>query len=557
MNIYFSGISGVAIGPLAEIAQDAGHTVTGSDLAENLVTDKLRKKGIPFVIGQDGSYLRETHATTPLDWFVYTAALPENHPELIIAKELGIRVAKRDEFLAELLETHNLKLLAISGTHGKTTTTGLAIWAFKQLGIPVSYSVGTTISFGPSGAYEPGSEYFIYECDEYDKNLLHFSPFLSLLTSIDYDHPDTYPTEEEYKATFRQYVSQSTHTIGWKKDIDYIEQQQNDTIWALDENEVAPFAIPGEHNRRNATLVLKALERLVLGDTTKNTDILNAFPGTDRRFEKLGDNLYSDYGHHPEEIAATLQLASELSEEVVLVYQPHQNWRQHFIRDQYTNQFELAEKIYWLPTYLTRENPDQAVLAPEELTANLTNKDAVEYADLSPNLWDAIQEAREAGKLVLTMGAGTIDQWAREQFNTARTAAVTLIDADGNFILQHRDDKPTINNPGMLTAFGGAVEGDETNREAALRELSEETNLNIEWASNNIHYLTTVFQPTTIQGIPRYITYYSLNGVDKESLETYEGQGFKIIDPKSEAARAYPLSDPTIEMAEAYNKRLN
>jgi len=419
MNIYFSGLGGVGIGPLAEIARDAGHTVTGSDLADGLTTEALRTHGIDVHIGQDGSFLREAHATAPLDWFVHTAALPDNHPELLAAKELGIRTGKRDAFLAEFLKQHNLKLIAISGTHGKTTTTGLAVWAFKQLGIPVSYSVGSTLSFGPSGAYDKDSEYFVYECDEYDKNLLHFSPFLSLLTSIDYDHPDTYPTEEEYKATFRQYIEQSAHTIAWQRDLTYINQPTNEAIWALDENETLGIRLLGKHNRQNATLVFKALEYLGIGSEQENTAALVRFPGTDRRFEKLGDNLYSDYGHHPEEIAATLQRARESSEHIVLVYQPHQNWRQHFIRDQYTDQFELAEKVYWLPTYLTRENPDQAVLTPQELTENLTNKASVDFAELNTSLWDEIQTAREAGKLVLVMGAGTIDSWAREQLSGA------------------------------------------------------------------------------------------------------------------------------------------
>jgi len=415
MNIYFSGLGGVGIGPLAEIAHDAGHTVTGSDLAESRVTTQLQEKGIELTIGQTGEFLRKSHETKPLDWFVHTSALPANHPELLVAKELGIRTGKRDEFLAEFIQTHNLKLIAIAGTHGKTTTTGMAVWTLKQLGIPVSYSVGTTISFGPSGAYEPGSEYFIYECDEYDRNLLHFSPYLSLLTSIDYDHPDTYPTEDEYKATFRQYVGQSQQTIGWKKDIEYISQPVNDSIWALERDEVATVQLPGDHNRRNATLVLKGLEYLGLGDAEKNTAALGDFPGTDRRFEKLANNLYSDYGHHPEEIAATLQLAYELSDQIVLVYQPHQNWRQHFIRDHYTTQFELAEKIYWLPTYLTRENPDQPTLTPQDLTANITNQSAISYADLSDELWDTIQTHRKDGKLVLCMGAGTIDGWVRQK----------------------------------------------------------------------------------------------------------------------------------------------
>lgn len=418
MNIYFSGLGGVGIGPLSEIALDAGHHVTGSDLQEGLVIKQLRARGVKLVIGQDGSYLRETHAKTPLDWFVYTAALPADHPELLAAKELGIRTGKRDEFLAEFLKEHNLKLLAISGTHGKTTTTGMAVWTFKQLGIPVSYSVGTTLSFGPSGAFDPKSEYFIYECDEYDKNLLHFSPFLSLLTSIDYDHPDSYPSESDYKATFRQYVSQSTHTIAWKRDLDYIEQPATDSIWSLSTDETAALPLTGEHNRRNGTLVLKALEYLGYNDAVRNAQVLGTFPGTDRRFEQLASNLYSDYGHHPEEIEATLQLARELSDHIVLVYQPHQNWRQHFIHNQYLNQFEAAEAVIWLPTYLTRENKDQPVLTPQELTANLTNKEAVRYGELNDDLWSEIQVARDNGYLVLCMGAGTIDGWVRERLQS-------------------------------------------------------------------------------------------------------------------------------------------
>ena len=418
MNVYFSGLGGVAIGPLAEIAHDAGHTVFGSDLQESLTTHELRERGFVVTIGQDGSFLRTTHAKTPLDWFVYTAALPDDHPELLAARELGIRTGKRDEFLAEFIADHNLKLVAISGTHGKTTTTGMMIWALKQLGVPVSYSVGSTLSFGPSGAYDAKSEYFVYECDEYDKNLLHFSPYLSLLTSIDYDHPDTYPTEEEYKATFRQYIAQSEQTIAWQRDLTYIDQPVNSTILSLQDDAQIGIRLLGIHNRRNATLVYRALDSLNIATEWDRMGALVKFPGTDRRFEKLADNLYSDYGHHPEEIAATLQRARETSENIVLVYQPHQNWRQHFIRDHYTNQFEQAKKIFWLPTYLTRENPDQPILSPEELTTNITNKEAIEYGDLNDSLWENIQKYRESGYLVLCMGAGTIDGWVREKLNS-------------------------------------------------------------------------------------------------------------------------------------------
>lgn len=416
MHIYFSGLGGTGIGPLAEIARDAGYTVSGSDLAESPQTRELRSSGIEVVIGQDGSQIAAVHEKQPIDWYVYTAALDKGKPERDFAITAGIRISKRDELLAEIIKDKNLKLLAVAGTHGKTTTTAMAVWTLQQLGIPVSYLVGTTLGFGPSGQYVPGSEYFVYECDEFDKNFLNFTPYLSLITSIDYDHRDTYPTADEYQSAFRQFVHASESSILWQRDANYIAISEA-TAWCLQDNEELQLAVPGAHNRRNATLVVKALERLAIGTAAGNQVAIESFPGSSRRFEKLADNLYSDYGHHPVEIAATLQLARELSDQVVLVYQPHQNVRQHQVRSDYTDCAELAETIYWLPTYLTREDPNLPVLTPQELTENLQNKDAVVYAEQDEILWQNIATARADGKLVLCMGAGPIDSWVRQQLN--------------------------------------------------------------------------------------------------------------------------------------------
>jgi len=412
MNVYFSGLGGVGIGPLVEIARDVGHTVLGSDLEDGLVTHELRERGITVSIGQDGTFLRASHNNTPIDWFVHTAALPDNHPELVLARELGLRIGKRDEFLAYIIQEKDLKLIAISGTHGKTTTTGMMVWTMLQLGIPISYSVGTTLPFGPSGKYDPDSTFFVYECDEYDRNFLNFFPHVSLLTAVDYDHPDTYPTEQEYIDAFQQYITQSDHTIMWQEDADYL-QSNPPNAWIL--QDPLDVSLPGAHNRRNATLVAKALEYLTLAEEGRAAATLAQFPGTDRRFEKLDDNLYTDYGHHPKEIAATLQLARELSDHIVLVYQPHQNRRQHRIIDTYRDQFEQADTIYWLPTYLSREDPDELILTPEDLTEKITNKAAVHIAELDENLWQKIATARQSGSLVLCMGAGTIDAWVRQR----------------------------------------------------------------------------------------------------------------------------------------------
>lgn len=404
----------MGIGPLAQIAHDAGYEVAGSDLEDSLMTKRLQDQKIPLSIGaQDGKFLQERFNQDKIDWFVYTAATPDDNLELILARSLGIRTSKRDEFLAYFIKDKDLKMLAVSGTHGKTTTTGMLVWALQQLGVPVSYSVGTTISFGSSGHYDSSSKYFVYECDEFDRNMLHFNPFLSLITSLDYDHPDTYPTEKDYLDAFRQLATQSDKVLTWAGQRGEIYSELSN-VTLLDDNSFnQDIKLAGLHNRYNASLVQEGLK--VLGITEDSTKILSGFPGTDRRFEKLANNLYSDYGHHPAEIAATLQMAREISDHVVLVYQPHQNIRQHNIKDAYTDQFELAEEIYWLPTYLSREDPNLPILKPEDLIQSITNKDSVHTAEFNDELWSVIQAAKSEGKLVLCMGAGTIDGWVRKQ----------------------------------------------------------------------------------------------------------------------------------------------
>lgn len=410
MNIYFSGIGGVGIGSLAMIAKDAGNSVSGSDPHSGLMAEQLKKHSVSISDDQSGEFLRSKHADQSIDWFVHTAALPSDHAELKLAKELGIKTSKRDELIAHIVTEKNLKLIAVSGTHGKTTTTGMLIWLAKYFSIPVSYSIGTTLSWAPSGKYTPGSEYFIYECDEFDRNFLAFNPFISLITTIEHDHADTYPTKSEYFEAFKQFAHQSEQIITWKEYDDLMPAEKTVLV-----EETSPYLrLPGEHNRRNASLILAALEKFNL-PAKYAADGLNKFPGTNRRFENLAKNLYSDYGHTPSEIKATLQMARELAKNVTLVYQPHQNIRQHEIRDQYTDEvFENASEIYWLPTYLSREKPGLEILKPEGLTKNL-KKDNLHLSEMNNDLWQSIEIARQENKLVLCMGAGDIDDWVREK----------------------------------------------------------------------------------------------------------------------------------------------
>lgn len=403
MHIYFSGIGGVGLGPLAHIAVDAGYDVSGSDMEQTPMFIDLQSRGVNVHQGQEVAILSQLHAHEPIDWFVYTSALPYGHPELEFARANGIKATKRDELLAQIIKEKDLKLIAISGTHGKTTTTAMVVWLFVQLGIPVSYSVGTTLSFGASGVFDPSSQYFVYECDEFDKNFLHFQPYISLIPSQSYDHSDTYPTQKDYDDAFMQFKSQSDTVLTWR---DVNEQN---------------IHLPGHHNRINAALAIKSLELTTKEPVEKLQKIIDSFPGSSRRFEKLAEHLYSDYAHHPEEIEATLQLANELSDHIVVVYQPHQNIRQHQVT--YTTCFDKAEKVYWLPTYLSREDPSLEILTPQQLTSHLANEKIV-FANLDSSLETAITQDINKQKLVIIMGAGSIDTWARQHLTSSGQAVI-------------------------------------------------------------------------------------------------------------------------------------
>lgn len=405
MKVYFSGIAGTGIRPLAEVACKAGYQVFGSDLGERPEPDELAELGIEARYeSQDGSFLREIYEREGIDWFVYTSALPEDHPELVLACELGVKVSKRDEFLATLIAEKNLKLVAIAGTHGKTTTTAMIVWALHELGKKIGYIVGTTLPWAISGDFTSEAEYFVYEADEYDRNFLSYQPWLSVVTVEDYDHPDIYPTEEDYHAAFAQFRTQSGRVI---------------------ENvgEEASLTLAGELRRKDASLAAEAILAMYPDlDKSEVVDALNRFPGAGRRFEKVLDGLYSDYAHHPHEIKATLEMAKEMAKKdnltgVVAVYQPHQNIRQTENRDGYREAFMAADKIFWLPTFLTREDPKLRIIEPEEFVASLENKDAAEAADLNEDLAEKIRQLLTENYLVILMSAGPADKWLRDNFS--------------------------------------------------------------------------------------------------------------------------------------------
>ncbi len=391
------------MGPLALMAKNAGFEVAGSDRAEGAILSELIQNKIDVKIGdQDGNFLK-TKINEGYDWFVHTSALPEDHPELKLAREYGIKISKRDELTAFLVEKLGLKMVAVAGTHGKTTTTSMIVFASLKLGLPVSYIVGTTLGFAPSGSYRPGDKYFIYEADEYDRNFLKYRPWLAVLPFVSYDHPDVYPTHADYLAAFEQFKSQS------QKILENIQIDQR-------------INLAGEARRHDATLALAAIKLMASEiDEEKIASTLNQFPGVGRRFEKISDGIYTDYAHHPEEIAATIEIAKEEAKiknkrGVIVVYQPHQNTRQHEVMNGYKDSFVGADKVFWLPTYLTRENPELPVLTPENLITKMDNAEIAEPAELNDALANTLKQYQKDNYLVILMTAGPADGWLRTIF---------------------------------------------------------------------------------------------------------------------------------------------
>ena len=425
MNIYISGISGTGMGPLALMAKAAGFRVCGSDLAKGAIYDELLKAGIEIFIGeQNGDYLK-AKLEQGVDWFVYTSALPADHPELVMACEAGVKVTKRDDFTAFLVDKLELKMIAVAGTHGKTTTTSMIVWASLKAGLPVSYIVGSTLGFAPSGAYHKGDKYFIYEADEYDRNFLKYHPWLAVIPSVSYDHPDIYPSEEDYKKAFEQFRGQSGRVIECVDGV--IKEGDDEELYKAKD-----FRLAGEARRIDAALAANAVKAIQFEEyynrgievdyaTGFLIDILNDFPGVGRRFERIADGVYTDYAHHPEEIIATMEIAQEEAKMdglkgVVVVYQPHQNMRQHEVREGYVRAFMGAEKVYWLPTYLTRENPELAVILPEEFIVDLENREVAEPAELNDELAEKLKKYVTDEYLVILMTAGPADEWFRQVF---------------------------------------------------------------------------------------------------------------------------------------------
>jgi UDP-N-acetylmuramate--alanine ligase len=429
MHVYFSGIGGAGIGPLAQVAHQAGYQVSGSDKQDSQYIGYLKKHGIKDIhISQSRKEIAAVHEKNPIDWFVYTSALPLENPdapELIYCREQDIKTSKRDKLLNQILDDQKLQLIAVAGTHGKTTTTAMATWLFKQLGEPVSYLLPAKTSFAEMGEFDRHSKYFIYEADEFDRNFLAYEPAVSLITGVSWDHHELFPTREDYQDAFREFIEQSAHTFVWQEDADYLGLEDSPNVSVLDSNtsQIASLELLGKYNRLDAWLAIQAVHRTTKQPVEKLVALMNGFPGLSRRMEQIIPNLYSDYAHTPEKIRGAMsvaaEMAAEIGQKIVVVYEPLTDRRQHYMIDDYQDCFDGADKVYWLPSYLAREDPDQRIIPPVELITRLAEPAIAEVAEQDVHLKHIIERHLKAGDMVVAMaggGGGSLDDWLRQEF---------------------------------------------------------------------------------------------------------------------------------------------
>lgn len=430
MHLFFSGIGGSGANSIALLAKQAGYKVSGSDAQDSSTITYLKDHGVDDIyVGQNEKSISALHKAEPIDAFIYTSALPltdPHHPELEFCRQNNIPALKHDEFLAGFIKQKGLKLVAVAGTHGKSTTAAMMLWLAKGLGLKAGWAVGAKMSFADTGHFEDGAQYFIYEADEFDRKFLSFYPHIAVISGLDWDHPDIYPTRESYYGAFTEFLQQSERASLWHDDAEKLGLTVGGHYLILDDKDPLVdqrIRLPGRVNRMDAWLAANTFSGLAQFPLDQCVEILNKFPGLSRRFEEIAPNIFSDYAHTPPKIRAALQTAEEVAgDNVVVVYEGLHNTRQHFIKDELAGLFDDVKKLYVVPSYLARENKDLKLLSPEDLI-NLLSDQSRSHAEagrLDEALVQKIKAHADSGELILALsagGGGSLDEWLRNNFS--------------------------------------------------------------------------------------------------------------------------------------------
>lgn len=393
-HIHLIGIGGTGLSAIARVLLEQGFIVSGSDREESPLFKAINAAGASTFL---------EHASEQIagaDLVIRSSAITDDNPEVVAAHKQGIPVLKRKDFLATL--TAGKDTLAVAGSHGKTTTTAMLIWILHILGTDPSFISGGVVNQLNSNAHAGTGAYFVIEADEYDYMFLGLTPKIAIVTNVEHDHPDCFPTEAEYLAAFKAFIERvqpdgkallcledpAARTLketftstqpqllgyGFTGDAEYWAENiaivdgfphfdllHRDAQGGVKRLGSVRLSVPGHHNVLNATAVLGVIDLLNLSMPDAIL-ALGEFTGAGRRFEVLGQaagvTIIDDYGHHPSEIAATLEAAQSRypGQRIWAIWQPHTYSRTQKLAARFIQALDLADMALVLKVYAAREN---------------------------------------------------------------------------------------------------------------------------------------------------------------------------------------------------------
>ena len=437
-RIHFIGIGGIGMSGIAEILLTLGYAVSGSDLRQSSITDRLGSLGATVFQGHAAANVVGSGVV------VTSSAVNEQNPEVVEARQRKIPVIQRAEMLAELMR---LKYgIAVAGMHGKTTTTSMIATVLAAGGLDPTVVVGGRVDALGSNARLGKSQYLVAEADESDRSFLKLSPILSVVTNLDREHMDCYRDMEDVEAAFLEFmervpfygactacidnpqlaallprVHRRVFTYGTSPGADYVLRMLPVVDGVRSRFEVAaggmvlgPFSlnVPGRHNVLNATAAVAIGTQLEVS-CEDVAHALRSFRGVDRRFQLKGCahgvNVVDDYGHHPTEIRATLSAARESGyARVHVIFQPHRYTRTRDLMTEFATAFDDADTVQVLDIYAASEEPISGVDAPALVRA--VGRKEVQYAASFEEAVSRAVAQAAAGDVILTLGAGSVSQ---------------------------------------------------------------------------------------------------------------------------------------------------
>jgi UDP-N-acetylmuramate--alanine ligase len=442
-RVHFIGIGGIGMSGIAEVLLNLGYKVSGSDLKESPITDRLCRLGATIYIGHRAGNVADAEVV------VTSSAISADNPEVAQAHSSKIALIQRAEMLAELMR---LKYgIAIAGMHGKTTTTSMVASVLSAGGLDPTVVVGGRVDAMGSNARLGNSQYLVAEADESDRSFLKLSPIISVVTNIDREHMDCYRDMADVEQTFIDFLdrlpfygmavlcyddprlrnviprlARRAVTYGTSHGADFetqlLERTSSSTegpfhrFWVRYQNRsLGEFSlfVPGRHNVLNATAAIAVGIGLDLSPSEIRAG-LEQFRGVDRRFQIKGSEngvtVVDDYGHHPTEIRATLAAARQCGyKHVHVIFQPHRFTRTRDLRDEFATAFSDANSVHVLDIYPASEQPIPGVTG-EDLARRIASHHTATFASSFDDAIHQVLAKVEQGDMVLTLGAGNVSQ---------------------------------------------------------------------------------------------------------------------------------------------------